>query len=204
MQHTLVTSSSSVRVAPFTQAGRNSHRPPFAYCQLYSSQACQSPIRQPQQQQQQQTPATKQQHHDVPAPASAVAAAAAAAAVLLCWQAPAAQALPDTQLQQIKQTIDQDFQQGQVSCVGLHQYACASSTQEWVWSVSICAGLRMAPLMTLLSLSLLPAFLLPLLQYYVTGNLSKDLYAPDCRFKDPTTDVKGDICQTCSRGVDRS
>lgn len=28
-------------------------------------------------------------------------------------------------------------------------------------------------------------------QYYVTGNLSRDLYDPGCRFKDPTTDVKG-------------
>jgi hypothetical protein len=32
------------------------------------------------------------------------------------------------------------------------------------------------------------------LQYYVTGNLTRDIYAPDCRFKDPTTDVKGGFC----------
>ena len=30
-----------------------------------------------------------------------------------------------------------------------------------------------------------------MLQYYVTGKLTRDIYAPDCRFKDPTTDVKG-------------
>lgn len=42
-----------------------------------------------------------------------VAAAAAAAAVLL-WPAQAAYALPEAQLAQIKQTIDTDFQQGQV------------------------------------------------------------------------------------------
>lgn len=28
-------------------------------------------------------------------------------------------------------------------------------------------------------------------QYYITGNLSKDIYAPDCLFIDPTTRVKG-------------
>jgi hypothetical protein len=33
------------------------------------------------------------------------------------------------------------------------------------------------------------------LQYYVTGNLTRDIYAPDCRFKDPTTDVKGGCWQ---------
>lgn len=33
----------------------------------------------------------------------------------------------------------------------------------------------------------------PLSQYYVTGKLTKSLYAPDCRFKDPTTDVKGKL-----------
>lgn len=68
-----------------------------------------------------------------------LAASAAAAAVLL-WPVQAVHALPESQLQEIKQTIDRDFQDG---------------------------------------------------QYYVTGKLTKDLYAPDCRFKDPTTDVKG-------------
>lgn len=67
-------------------------------------------------------------------------AAAAAAAALVLWPVQAAQALPEAQLEHIKQAIDKDFQQG---------------------------------------------------QYYVTGNLTADLYDPSCRFKDPTTDVKG-------------
>ena len=28
-------------------------------------------------------------------------------------------------------------------------------------------------------------------QYYVTGNLTRSIYRDDCRFKDPTTDVRG-------------
>lgn len=43
-----------------------------------------------------------------------VLAAAAAAAVVLLWPAQAAHALLETQLEQIKQAIDKDFQQGQV------------------------------------------------------------------------------------------
>lgn len=38
-------------------------------------------------------------------------------------------------------------------------------------------------------------------QYYVTGNLTKQLYAPDCRFKDPTTDVKGAVVCDETEGV---
>jgi hypothetical protein len=47
-----------------------------------------------------------------------VAVASAAAAALVLWPAQAAHALPDAQLDQIKQTIDRDFQQGQVSLLG--------------------------------------------------------------------------------------
>ncbi|KAK9864883.1 hypothetical protein WJX84_003686 [Apatococcus fuscideae] len=28
-------------------------------------------------------------------------------------------------------------------------------------------------------------------QYYITGRLTQDIFAPDCTFKDPTTNVKG-------------
>ena len=28
-------------------------------------------------------------------------------------------------------------------------------------------------------------------QYYITGRLTQDIFAPDCAFKDPTTNVKG-------------
>jgi hypothetical protein len=28
-------------------------------------------------------------------------------------------------------------------------------------------------------------------QYFVTGNLTKELFADDCRFKDPTNDIVG-------------
>lgn len=169
---------------------------------------------------------------------------AAAAAVALLWPASGAYALPEAQLQQIKQTIDKDFQQGQVGpgqfqllgVVGSSAGVCLSTVQqaalERVHLQPCTADLAMQPvavqttatcataasqcracsaavntLHTCTSAHSLPVSLhltehlscaahaCPS-QYYVTGNLTKYMYAPDCRFKDPTTDVKGaHVCQ---------
>lgn len=69
-------------------------------------------------------PDTQQDSGASAGPLQVIAAAAAAAAVLL-WPAQAAQALPEAQLEQIKQAIDKDFQQGQVSAVPLAMSAPA-------------------------------------------------------------------------------
>eukprot|EP00882_Tetradesmus_deserticola_P019053 GHRQ01020498.1.p1 GENE.GHRQ01020498.1~~GHRQ01020498.1.p1 ORF type:complete len:205 (+),score=42.52 GHRQ01020498.1:143-757(+) len=95
---------------------------------------------------------------------TAATAAAAAASMLLgcCMQPSAALALPQQQLEDIRQAIEKDFSQG---------------------------------------------------QYYVTGNLTSSLYDPNCTFKDPTTNVKGEqhhircsrlnmqVCQHLSAGL---
>jgi hypothetical protein len=57
---------------------------------------------------------SKSQQHSSFNAMSVAVTSAAAAALLLC-PAQAAHALPEAQLDQIKQTIDRDFQQGQVS-----------------------------------------------------------------------------------------
>jgi hypothetical protein len=54
------------------------------------------------------------QQQDSSTSAVQLSVAAAAAAAVLLWPAQAARALPQEQLAQIKQTIDKDFQQGQV------------------------------------------------------------------------------------------
>jgi hypothetical protein len=60
-------------------------------------------------------PSSRPDTQQTPGAGAAQFAAAAAAAALVLYPVQAAQALPEAQLEQIKQSIDKDFQQGQVS-----------------------------------------------------------------------------------------
>lgn len=88
-------------------------------------------------------PHTQQEDSAASAGPLSVIAAAAATAVLL-WPAQAAQALPEAQLEQIRQAIDKDFQQGQVNAGPLamsthkgpaHHCACLNCCTSVYWEI---------------------------------------------------------------------
>jgi Uncharacterized conserved protein (DUF2358) len=112
---------------------------------------------------------------------------AAATAVLACWLAAAAVpgtalALPVAQLEQTRQSIEQDFEHGQY----VREHVCYLGSPRLSHLLFLAAPQRHTstsqPLLLLL---------LALSPQYVTGRLTRSLYDENCVFIDPTTNVKG-------------